>query len=97
MTERFNRSLANFEIFADGGLGAAYTETDAGRGVRPLIAAGLGQRLLLGSNLALTARVGGELYAERVYLNGQWGSHAMGFWSVQLGVSFYFPGAGERQ
>jgi hypothetical protein len=89
-------TLVHFEIFADVAMGGAWTQTDAGSGIRPLVGAGIGERLLLGSNIALTARVGGEVYAERVFLNGNWATHAMGFWSVQLGLSFYFPGAGER-
>ena len=89
-------ALVHFELFADAGLGAAWTETDAGSGVRPLVAAGLGERLMLSSSVALTARVGGEVYAERVYLNGSYGTHAMGFWNIALGLSFYLPGAGDR-
>jgi hypothetical protein len=87
-------ALMHFELFADGGLGAAWTETDAGNGVRPLLAAGIGERMLLGSSVALTARVGGEVYAERVLVNGSYGTHAVSFWSIQLGLSFYFPGTG---
>ena len=89
-------ALLHFEVFADAALGAAYTETDAGSGIRPLVGAGLGERMLLSSNIALTARVGGEVYAERVLVNGQWGTHAMGFFTIQLGLSFYLPGAGDR-
>lgn len=89
-------AILHFEIFADAALGAAFTQTDAGSGLRPLVGAGLGERLLLGSNVALTARVGGEVYAERVLVNGQTSTHAMGFWSVQLGLSFYFGSGGER-
>ena len=89
-------ALLHFEVFADAALGAAYTETDAGSGIRPLVGAGIGQRLLLSSNVALTARVGGEVYAEHVFVNGQWGTHAMGYWSIALGLSFYLPGAGDR-
>ena len=33
------------------------------RGVRPMIAAGIGQRVSLGESVALTLRVGGNLYA----------------------------------
>ena len=89
-------AILHFEIFADAALGGAFTQTDAGSGLRPLVGAGLGERLLLGSNVALTARVGGEVYAERVLVNGQTTTHAMGFWSVQLGLSFYFGSGGER-
>ena len=73
-------------------VGGAWTETDAGSGIRPLVGVGLGERLLLTSNMALTARVGGEVYAERVYLNNNRSTHAMGFWSIALGLSFYLPG-----
>ncbi len=89
-------ALLHFEIFADAGLGAAFAETDNGSGVRPLVCAGVGNRLLLSQNLAFTARVGGEMYAERVYLNGSWGTHAIGFWTVAAGLSFYFPGGGDK-
>ena len=89
-------ALVHFETFLDAGIGAAVTETDSTRGVRPKILAGLGQRVFLGENLALTARVGGDLYAERVVINGSTGTKAMGFWSVSLGVSFYLPRMGER-
>jgi outer membrane beta-barrel protein len=88
-------ALVHFETFADAGLGAALTETDATRGVRPLIIAGIGQRIFLGENLALTARVGGNLYAERVRVGDNQMTKAMGFWSLSLGISVYFPG-GER-
>jgi hypothetical protein len=89
-------SLVHFEMFADAALGAAWTDTDAGSGIRPLVGAGIGERVLLSSNVALTARVGGEVYAEHVYVNGQWGTHAMGYWSIAAGLSFYLPGAGDR-
>jgi hypothetical protein len=89
-------ALVHFEVFMDAALGGAWTETDAGSGLRPLVGAGLGERLLLSSTVALTARVGGEVYAERVFVNGSYGTHAMGYWSVAFGLSFYFPGAGER-
>src|SRR5437868_9669742 len=84
--------LVHFETFLDAGLGAAWTETDATRGVRPMIAAGIGQRLFLGESLALTARVGGNLYAERVMVDGSPQTKAMGFWTVRLGLSFYIGG-----
>lgn len=84
--------LLHFEAFADAGLGAAYTETDSGRGVRPLISAGIGQRLFLGDNLAFTLRVGGELYAERYQLASGPITHASGFWSLAMGVALYLPG-----
>ncbi len=89
-------ALVHFELFADAALGAAYTATDAGSGVRPLVGAGIGERLLLTQSMALTARVGGEMYAERVYLNGNWGTHAMGLWTVAVGLSFYLPGGGDK-
>ena len=85
--------LVHFETFLDAGVGAAWTETDATRGVRPMIAAGIGQRIALGESVALTARLGGNLYAERVVVDGAQQTKAMGFWSVRLGLSFYFGGA----
>jgi outer membrane beta-barrel protein len=88
-------ALVHFETFLDAGLGGALTETDSGRGLRPMVTAGLGQRMFLGENFALTARVGGELYAERVVVDGQRQTHAMGFWTVQFGLSWYFPGQRE--
>jgi len=88
-------ALVHFETFLDAGLGGVLTETDAGRGLRPMVTAGIGQRLFLGESLALTARVGGELYAERVLVDGQRQTHAMGFWTVQFGLSWYFPGQKE--
>lgn len=84
--------LVHFETFFDAGLGAAWTETDATRGVRPLVAAGIGQRIFLSESWALTARVGGNLYAERVMVDGSAQTKAMGFWSVRLGLSFYLGG-----
>lgn len=84
--------LVHFETFLDAGLGAAWTETEATRGIRPMIAAGIGQRVFLGENLALTARVGGNLYAERVIVDGSAQTKAMGFWSIRLGFSFYLGG-----
>ena len=84
--------LVHFETFFDAGLGAAWTETDATKGVRPMVAAGIGQRIFLGENLALTARVGGNLYAERVVVEGSPQTKAMGFWTVRLGLSFYIGG-----
>ncbi|TMA27824.1 MAG: hypothetical protein E6J78_09145 [Deltaproteobacteria bacterium] len=88
-------ALVHFETFADAGLGAAVTETDATRGVRPLVTAGIGQRIFLSESFALTARVGGNLYAERVKVPDGTLTKAMGFWSIALGISFYLPG-GER-
>jgi hypothetical protein len=84
--------LVHFETFGDVGLGAAYTETDSGRGVRPLLAAGLGQRLFAGNSLAFTLRLGGELYAERFLIAGQPSTHASGFWTLSFGVALYLPG-----
>ena len=90
-------TLVHFETFFDAGLGGALTETDAGRGVRPMLLAGIGQRVFLSEDLALTARIGGDLYAERVVIDGQPSTKAMGFWTFALGLSFYFPGArGDR-
>lgn len=89
--------LVHFETFLDAGLGGALTETDAGRGIRPMLLAGVGQRAFLGEDFALTARVGGDFYAERVLIGGQPSTKAMGFWTFSLGVSFYFPGGrGDR-
>lgn len=87
--------LVHFETFVDGGMGGALTETAATRGVRPMLLAGLGQRVFLGNDFALTARVGGNLYAEQVVVDGRTETKAMGFWTVLLGVSFYFPGGGQ--
>lgn len=84
--------LLHFEAFVDAGLGAAYTETDSGRGVRPMVMAGVGQRLFLGDNLAFTVRVGGEMYAERYQLTSGPATHAAGFWTFALGLSLYLPG-----
>jgi outer membrane beta-barrel protein len=84
--------LVHFETFLDAGIGAAWTETDATRGVRPMVAAGIGQRISLGDSVALTARVGGNLYAERVSVDGAQQTKAMGFWTVRLGLSFYIGG-----
>jgi outer membrane beta-barrel protein len=83
-------ALVHFETFLDAGLGGAWTETDATHGVRPMIAGGIGQRVFLGEDFALTARVGGNLYAERVLVNGELQTHAMGFWTLSLGLSAYF-------
>jgi len=85
-------ALVHFETFIDAGLGAAWTETDATRGTRPMVAAGSGQRIFLNENWALTARVGGNLYAEQVMVDGSAQTKAMGFWSVRLGLSFYIGG-----
>jgi outer membrane beta-barrel protein len=87
--------LVHFETFLDAGLGGAITETDSTRGLRPLLTGGIGQRLFLGEDVAITARVGGELYAERVVVQTQSSTHAMGFWTVQLGLSWYIPGQKE--
>jgi len=89
-------ALVHFEIFADAVLGAAFTETDSGSGIRPLVGAGIGERLLVTSSMAITARVGGELYAEKVFVNGVYGTHATGFFTIQLGLSFYLPGGGDK-
>jgi outer membrane beta-barrel protein len=90
-------ALVHFETFLDAGLGGVLTETEAGKGVRPMLAGGIGQRLFLGENFALTARVGGEVYAEHVLVDGVRQTHAMGFWTVQFGLSWYLPGSrGDR-
>ena len=89
--------LLHFETFADAGLGGALTETATGRGVRPLLSAGIGQRLFPSDNLAFTLRLGGEMYAERLNIAGQPQTKAMGFWTVAFGIAVYLPGqkAGE--
>jgi outer membrane beta-barrel protein len=89
-------TLVHLETFFDAGLGGALTETDTTRGLRPMIAGGIGQRIFLNQNLALMARVGGNLYAERVSINGTPETKAMGFWTVSVGISFYFPRAVDR-
>jgi len=91
-------TLVHFETFFDGGLGAAVTETDTTRGVRPLLAGGIGQRIFLGESAALVARVGGNVYPERVSVDGSPATKAMGFWTVSLGISFYLGGerTGDR-
>jgi outer membrane beta-barrel protein len=85
-------ALVHFETFIDAGLGGALTETDATKGVRPLLLGGIGQRIFLGEDFALTARLGGNLYAERVVVEGSTRTHAMGFWTLSLGLSTYFGG-----
>ena len=88
-------ALVHLETFFDAGLGGAFTETDSGRGLRPMLTGGIGQRVFLGESFALTARVGGNVYAERLVVDGQPTTHAMGFWTVQLGLSWYWPQAKE--
>ena len=83
-------ALVHFETFLDAGLGGAYTETDATHGLRPMVAGGIGQRIFLGEDYALTARLGGNLYAEKVMVNGELQTHAMGYWSFSLGIAAYF-------
>ena len=85
-------ALVHFETFLDAGLGAAWTETDATRGVLPALAAGIGQRVFLGEDVAFTARVGGNLYMERFVIDGAPSTKAMGFWTVMLGFSVYLGG-----
>lgn len=85
-------TLVHFETFLDAGLGGAFTETDATHGIRPAIAAGIGQRIFLSDALALTARVGGNLYLEHLVVDGAAMTKAMGFWNVSLGFSFYLGG-----
>jgi outer membrane beta-barrel protein len=85
-------ALVHFETFVDAGLGAAWTETDATKGVRPMVTGGIGQRIFLGEDFALTARVGGNLYAERLIVDGRPTTKAMGFWNLTLGISFYLGG-----
>jgi hypothetical protein len=88
-------ALVHLETFVDAGLGGAFTETDSGRGLRPMLTGGIGQRVFLGDSVALTARLGGNLYAERLVVDGQPTTHAMGFWTVQLGLSWYWPQSKE--
>jgi hypothetical protein len=88
-------ALVHLETFLDAGLGGAFTETDSGRGLRPLLTGGLGQRVFLGDAFALTARLGGNVYAERLAVDGRPTTHAMGFWTFQLGLSWYWPQAKE--
>lgn len=83
-------ALVHFETFLDAGLGAAWTETDATRGIRPMVAAGIGQRAFLSQRFAISGRIGGNLYAERVIVNGSAQTHPMGFWTFMLGLSCYF-------
>jgi outer membrane beta-barrel protein len=90
-------ALVHFETFLDAGVGGAFTETEFGRGVRPLLAAGVGQRIFLSDRFALTARAGGEVYAERVVVAGERQTHAMGFWTIQFGLSWYFPGVKDER
>jgi hypothetical protein len=88
-------ALVHLETFLDAGLGGAFTETDSGRGLRPMLTGGLGQRVFLGESFALTARLGGNVYAERLAVDGRPTTHAMGFWTFQLGLSWYWPQAKE--
>src|SRR5437764_15325968 len=85
-------ALVHFETFFDAGLGAAFTETDATRGVRPALAGGIGQRMFLGEDVALSLRVGGTVYMERYVIDGAPTSKAAGFWTVALGFSIYLGG-----
>src|SRR5438445_2143309 len=52
-------ALVHFETFLDAGLGRVLTETEAGKGVRPMLTGGIGQRLFHYDKLTLNARVGG--------------------------------------
>jgi outer membrane beta-barrel protein len=85
-------ALVHFETFLDLGMGGALTETDATSGVRPMLSAGIGQRIFLNESFALTARVGGNVYAERVLLDAGQQTKLMGFWSLRLGLSYYLGG-----
>lgn len=85
-------ALVHFETFVDAGLGAAWTETDATHGVRPALAAGIGQRMFLGEDVALSLRVGGNVYMEKFVIDGSPSTKAVGFWTVSLGFSVYFGG-----
>jgi outer membrane beta-barrel protein len=82
-------ALVHFETFFDLGMGGAMTETDATSGVRPMVAAGIGQRIFLSEAFALTARVGGNLYAEHAVVDGTQQTKVMGFWSFRFGISYY--------
>ena len=84
--------IVHFETFFDAGLGAALTETDATHGVRPALTGGIGQRIFLNDDFALTARVGGNFYAEHLLVDGRSQTKAMGFWNVIVGISFYLGG-----
>ena len=86
-------NLVHFETFVDLGMGAALTETDATSGVRPMLSAGIGQRIFLNEKFAITARVGGNAYAERVLVDGDQQTKVMGFWSLRLGLSYYLGGS----
>jgi len=84
--------IVHFETFFDAGLGGVLTETDATRGVRPALTGGIGQRIFINDGFALTARVGGNLYAEHLIVDGRSQTKAMGFWNLILGLSFYLGG-----
>jgi outer membrane beta-barrel protein len=86
--------LVHFETFFDLGMGGALTETDATSGLRPMLSAGIGQRVFLSESFAFTARIGGNVYAERVLVDAEQQTKLMGFWSLRLGLSYYL-GAGR--
>jgi outer membrane beta-barrel protein len=86
-------TLVHFETFVDLGMGGALTETDATSGVRPMLSAGIGQRIFLNEQFAITARVGGNVYAERVLVDAEQQTKLMGFWSLRLGISYYLGGS----
>ncbi|HEY2028591.1 MAG TPA: hypothetical protein VGH20_05225 [Myxococcales bacterium] len=85
-------TLVHFETFFDLGMGGALTETDATSGLRPMIAAGIGQRIFVSESVAFTARVGGNLYAERAIVDATTQTKVMGFWSFRFGISYYLGG-----
>lgn len=85
-------TLVHFETFFDLGMGGALTETDATSGLRPMIAAGIGQRIFVSESVAFTARVGGNLYAERAVVDATTQTKVMGFWSFRFGLSYYIGG-----
>jgi outer membrane beta-barrel protein len=85
-------TLVHFETFFDLGMGGALTETDATSGVRPMLSAGIGQRVFLSESFAFTARVGGNVYAERALVNSAVETKVMGFWSLRFGLSYYLGG-----
>src|ERR1700760_1816940 len=85
-------ALVHFETFFDLGMGGALTETDATSGLRPMVAAGIGQRIFVSESVAFTARVGGNAYAERAIVDGSPQTKVMGFWSFRFGLSYYIGG-----
>jgi hypothetical protein len=58
-----------------------------------MVAAGIGQRIFVSESVAFTARVGGNLYAERAIVDTVSQTKVMGFWSFRFGLSYYLGGA----